>query len=154
LDSGASFHTTPISEVLENYMARNFGKVYLADGTTLNVVGLGDVRIRFHSDSVWKLQKVRHVPELKKNLISVGHLDEEGHSIHFHDGKWKVSKGARILARGHKTSTLYMTMNSKDIVIVANTSADSKLWHLRFGHEQERDEGTYVKGETIGVEVS
>jgi hypothetical protein len=116
LDSGASFHTTPICEVLKNYVTGDFRKVYLADGTTLDVVGLGDVRIRVHSDSVWKLQKVRHVPELKKNLISVGQLDEEGHSIHFHGGKWKVSKGARILARGHKTGTLYMTTNSKDIV--------------------------------------
>jgi hypothetical protein len=92
LDSGASFYTIPIREVLKNYVAGDFGKVYLADGTALDVVGLGDVRIRVHSDWVWKMQKVRHVPELKKNMISVGQLDEEGHLIHFHDGKWKVSK--------------------------------------------------------------
>ena len=52
LDSRAYFHTTPIHEVFKNYMARDFGKVYLADGTTLDVVGLGDVCIRVHSDSV------------------------------------------------------------------------------------------------------
>jgi hypothetical protein len=98
LDPGASFHTTSIREVLENYVAGDFGKVYLTNGTALDVVGLGNVRIRVHSDSVWKLQKVRHIPELKKNLISVGQLDDEGHSIHFHGGKWKVNKGARILA--------------------------------------------------------
>ena len=66
LDSGASFHTTPICEVLENYVAGDFRKVYLADGTALDVVGQGDVHIRVHSDSIWKLQKVRHIPELKK----------------------------------------------------------------------------------------
>jgi hypothetical protein len=92
LDSGASFHTTTIREVLKNYVVGDFGKVYLVDRTALDVMGTGDVRIRVHSDSVWKLQKVRHIPELKKNLISVGQLDDEGHSIHFHGGKWKVSK--------------------------------------------------------------
>jgi hypothetical protein len=38
-------------------------------------------------------------------------LDEEGHAISFHSGRWKVSTGARILARGYKTDTLYMTAN-------------------------------------------
>jgi hypothetical protein len=33
----------------------------------------------------------------------------------------------RILAHGYKTGTLYMTTNSKDIVYVTDTSADSKL---------------------------
>ena len=74
----------------------------------------------------------------EENLISVGQLDEEGHSIHFHGGKWKVSKGARILVCGHKIGTLYMTMNNKDIVAIANTSANSKLWHLRLGHMSEK----------------
>jgi hypothetical protein len=86
LDLGASFDTTAIREVLENYVNGDFGKVYLADGTTLDVVGIGNVQIRIHADFVWKLQKVRHVPELEKSLISVGQLDDEGHGIHFHEG--------------------------------------------------------------------
>jgi len=74
LDSGTSFHTTVIREILENYVTGDFRKVYLADGSALDIVDMGDVRIRVHNDSVWKLQKVRDVPELKKNLISVGHI--------------------------------------------------------------------------------
>jgi hypothetical protein len=52
LDSAASFHTTAIHEILENYVAGDFGKVYLADGLELDIVGMGDVRIRVHSDSI------------------------------------------------------------------------------------------------------
>jgi hypothetical protein len=48
-------------KVLENYVARDFAKVYLADGLTLDIVGMGNVRNRVQSDSIWKLQKVRHV---------------------------------------------------------------------------------------------
>jgi hypothetical protein len=150
LDSGASFHTTLIREVLENYVVGDFGKVYLADGTALDVVGTGNVRIRVHSDSVWKLQKVRHILELKKNLISVGQLGDEGHSIHFPSGKWKVSKGAMILAHGYKTGTLYMTMNNRDTLVVADNGTDSKLWHLRLGHMSKKGMMVYLsKGKLL-----
>jgi hypothetical protein len=110
----------------------------LVDGSKLDTVGMGDVRKRVHNDLVWKLQKIRHVPKLGKNLISVRQLDDEGHSINFHGGKWKVSIGAKILAHGYKTSTLYMTTNIRDIVAVADASANSKLWHLKLGHMSEK----------------
>ena len=109
LDSGASFHTTPHREIIQNYVAGDFGKVYLADGPALDVVGMGEVRILLPNGSVWLLEKVRHIPDLRRNLISVGQLDDEGHAILFAGGTWKVTKGARVLAHGKKTDTLYMT---------------------------------------------
>ena len=60
--------------------------MYLADGSTLDVVGMGNVRILLSNGSVWLLEKVRHIPELKRNLISVGQLDDEGHVILFVGG--------------------------------------------------------------------
>jgi hypothetical protein len=75
---------------------------------------------------------------LKKNLISVEQLDDEGHAVNFHGGKWKFSKEARILAQGYKTVTLYMTANIRDTVVVAYTSANLKLWHLRLGHMSKK----------------
>ena len=41
LDSGASFHTTSQRDLLENYVARNHGKVYLADGESLAIIEIG-----------------------------------------------------------------------------------------------------------------
>ena len=61
LDSGASFHTTPHREIIQNYVASDFGKVYLANGSALDVVGMGDVRILLPNGSVWLLEKVRHI---------------------------------------------------------------------------------------------
>ena len=83
LDSVALFHTTSYQEIMTNYVVSDFGKVYLANGESLNIVGLRDVRIKQPNGSIWILQKVRHILELKKNLISVGQLDDCGHSIHF-----------------------------------------------------------------------
>ena len=72
LDSGASFHTTSQCGILDNHVARNHGKVYLADGEPLDLIGMRDVNLKMPNGLVWKIQKVRHVPGLIRNLISVG----------------------------------------------------------------------------------
>ncbi|RVW86112.1 Retrovirus-related Pol polyprotein from transposon TNT 1-94 [Vitis vinifera] len=138
LDSGASFHSTPHQEIMQNYVAGDFGKVYLADGSALDVVGLGDVQISLPNGSVWLLEKVRHIPDLRRNLISIGQLDDEGHAILFVGGTWKVTKGVRVLARGKKTGTLYMTSSPRDTIVVADASTDTSLWHRRLGHMSEK----------------
>ena len=53
--------------------------------------------------------------DILRNLIFVGQLDDEGHAILFVCGTWKVTKGVRVLARGKKIGTLYMTSSLRDI---------------------------------------
>ena len=60
-------------------------------------------------------------------MISVGQLDDEGHAILFVGGTWKVTKGARVLARRNKTDTLYMTSSPRDTIAVAGASTDTSL---------------------------
>ncbi|RVX02202.1 Retrovirus-related Pol polyprotein from transposon TNT 1-94 [Vitis vinifera] len=81
----------------------------LDSGASLGCCGSGRRPISLPNGSVWLLEKVRHIPDLKRNLISVGQLDDEGHAILFVGGTWKVTKGARVLARGKKTA-LWMKM--------------------------------------------
>lgn len=40
------------------------------------------------------LKDVRHVPDIRLNLMSAGKLDDEGYKNQFGDGKWKLSKGS------------------------------------------------------------
>ena len=99
----------------------------MADGTALDVVGMGDARILLPNGFVWLLEKVRYILDLRRNLISVGQLDNEGHAILFVGGAWKVTKGARVLARGKKTGTLYMTSSPRDTIAIADASTDTSL---------------------------
>ena len=92
MDLGASFHTTPHREIIQNYVVDDFGKVYLAYGTALDVVGMGDVCILLPNESVWLSEKVLHIPDLRRNLISIGQFDDKGHAILFVGGTWKVTK--------------------------------------------------------------
>ena len=116
--------------------------MYLADSSALDVVGMGDVQILLPNGSVWLLEKVRHNPNLRRNLISVGQLNDERHAILFIGGTWKVTKGARVLARGKKTGSLYMTSSPRDTIAIADagidTSIDTSLWHHKLGHISEK----------------
>ncbi|VFQ99128.1 unnamed protein product [Cuscuta campestris] len=104
---GASFHATHSGEVLQNLVVRDFGKVRLADDRALEVTGMGDMVLKT-SVGLWTLKDVRVVPALKKSLISVRQLDEQGHEVKFRDGQWKVVKGNLVMARGKKRGSLYM----------------------------------------------
>ena len=88
--------------------------------------------------SIWLLEKVRHISELRRNLISIGQLDDEGHAILFVSGTWKVTKEVRVLACGKKTGTLYMTSSPRDTIVVAEASTDTSIWHRRLGHMSEK----------------
>ena len=138
LDSGASFHATPCQEIMENYVSGDFGKVHLADDETLKIVGKGDIILKLPNQTTWKLQGVRHVPGLRRNLISVGQLDGEGYCTTFSGHEWKITKGALVIARGKKTGTLYVTSNLENIVAVADADGKSNLWHQRLGHMSEK----------------
>ena len=46
LNSYASFQTTSHKEIITNYVANDFGKAYLADGQSLDLMGIGDVSIK------------------------------------------------------------------------------------------------------------
>ncbi|XP_020579458.1 uncharacterized protein LOC110024066 [Phalaenopsis equestris] len=83
LDSEASCFASSNRELMEKYVADAFVKVYVADRTTLNVVRMGDVEIILPNKNKGILQKIKHIPESKKNLISVRQLNEGGHSVVF-----------------------------------------------------------------------
>ncbi|XXG79495.1 hypothetical protein AAC387_Pa09g0546 [Persea americana] len=100
IDSGASFHAIAHKEYLKNYVQGDFGKVYLGDDEPCDIIGKGDVQIKLPNGSIWKLNDVRHVPSLKRNLISVGQLAISGHVTVFADDFWKVTKGSMVVARG------------------------------------------------------
>lgn len=73
------------------------------------------MQIILPSINMWTLQQVRHVPELKKNLIFVGQLDIRGHSVVFSRGAWKVTNGVLVLERGKRINTLHLTSRSSDM---------------------------------------
>ncbi|PKA62504.1 Retrovirus-related Pol polyprotein from transposon TNT 1-94 [Apostasia shenzhenica] len=113
---------------------RKFGKVYLADDELLEIVGKGDVQIRTLNGSISRLHNVRYIPRLKRNLISIGQLDNNWYKIIFGNSSLRIVNGAIVVARGIKKVILYMTDENRDTIDIACTKEKLKLWHCRLGH--------------------
>ncbi|GJY00664.1 retrovirus-related pol polyprotein from transposon TNT 1-94 [Tanacetum coccineum] len=123
IDSSASFHATYCEEELECS-----GKVRLADDKTLDIAGIGDVVLKTYFGTSWTLKDVRYIPGLKKRLISVGQLDEEGYHVGFRDQQWKVTKGSLVVARGNKRGSMYMVEVPSDRINAAIDGLPKMFW--------------------------
>ena len=85
--------------------------------------------MKLPNGTMWKLKDVRFIPGLKRNIISVGQLDQEGYRTTFAGSKWKITKGAMVISHGKKNSTLYVTSSMENIVAVAESDEKLQIWH-------------------------
>ncbi|XP_071727384.1 uncharacterized mitochondrial protein AtMg00300-like [Rutidosis leptorrhynchoides] len=107
------------------------------------VVGIGTIQIKMYDGTVRTLTDVRHVPELKKNLISLGTLDSIGCEYRARGGVLKVSRGALVVMKGERCNGLYllkgsMVTGASGVSSSAKDVDTTKLWHMRLGHMSER----------------
>ncbi|GFZ08300.1 hypothetical protein Acr_20g0001080 [Actinidia rufa] len=106
LDSGSAYHLCRDREVFSTYAACE-GRIWMANNTASRVVGRGTVRFRMADGRSVTLTEVRHVPNLRKNLISIGMLDAKGCRFDASGGILRVSKGNKEMLWGKKTGGLY-----------------------------------------------
>ncbi|KAK4431089.1 Retrovirus-related Pol polyprotein from transposon TNT 1-94 [Sesamum alatum] len=144
LDSACSYHIMPNREWFTSYRSGNSGSVYFGDDRCCNIVGIGDVRIKMYDGTVRTLCDVRHIPELKKNLISLGTLHKNGFIPKADEDREtiRIVKGALTVMRGKITAwNIYKLLGSTVVggVHSVETCVDNtKLWHMRLGHLNER----------------
>nr|GEV41578.1 RNA-directed DNA polymerase, eukaryota, reverse transcriptase zinc-binding domain protein [Tanacetum cinerariifolium] len=78
------------------------------DDKTLDIAGVEDVVLKTSFGTSWTLKDVRYIPSLKRRLISVRKLDEEGYHVGFRDQQWKITISSLVVAHGNKRESLYM----------------------------------------------
>ena len=61
---------------------------------------------------VRELKEVRYIPQVKKNLISVGTLEVLGHAVSVRDGVLKITRGSMVVMKGVRRNNLYYLMGS------------------------------------------
>ena len=55
------------------------------------------------------LKDVRHIRDLRLNLISMHMLDKDGYNHFINSGNWKLTKVSLVVARGRLCCSLYKT---------------------------------------------
>ena len=51
------------------------GHAIICSNITYKVIGVGDISVKLDTSYVLKLKDVRYIPEMARNLISVGELE-------------------------------------------------------------------------------
>ena len=102
IDSSALSHVTSHSDVLTSYRTSDFDNVRMGNGGISKIVGIGDICLETSIGNKLVLKDVRHVPNIRFNLISIGRLDDEGFTNSFCESKWKLTKGSLVVTRGKK----------------------------------------------------
>ncbi|KAG7553078.1 Zinc finger CCHC-type superfamily [Arabidopsis thaliana x Arabidopsis arenosa] len=151
VDSGATTHATSQRDLFSTYTPGSYGSVKMGNDGLAQVVGIGDICLETSIGTRLMLKDVKHVPDLRMNLISTRRLDDEGfYSLHG-GGKWKLSRGSLVVARGEKLSSFYLMQAkvSKDSVNALENDHAMELWHKRLGHMSEKGMSVLSKKEAI-----
>mgnify|MGYP000647985522 CR=1 FL=1 len=80
--------------------------------------------------------QVRHVPALKRSLVSIAMLAEDGYRKTLSESSWMISLGINMkIKNGYNYNNLYplMAINPEGVVNIGE-SWDSNLWHNLLGH--------------------
>lgn len=78
IESGCSYHMTSRRDWFDTFEEVSSKQVKLGDDFTVDVQGVGSIKIKAYGGTIKVLNNVRYVPKLKWNLLSTGTLDRLG----------------------------------------------------------------------------
>ncbi|GJS31121.1 retrovirus-related pol polyprotein from transposon TNT 1-94 [Tanacetum coccineum] len=142
MDSGCSYHMTPRLDILFDFLECDGGSVQLGDNRECKIRGIGKVRLQLKDGSSFVLHNVRYIPELKRNLISLGTLEKEGYTVKMQSGKVKVINGSRVIFTEIRKDNCVYSLDGHAMASELNASVEEKdslaqVWHKRLGHISE-----------------
>ncbi|KAG8475436.1 hypothetical protein CXB51_032203 [Gossypium anomalum] len=144
LDSGCTFHMSPNRDWFTTYETMSEGVVLMGNNASCKIAGVGTIKVKMFDGVVKTLSDVRHVLELKRNLISLSTLDSKGYRYTAESGVLKIFKGSLVvMKRQRKIVKLYVLQSSTvtgDATVASSSLSDddiTKLWHMRLGHISE-----------------
>ena len=110
---------------------------------SLEIAGIGTIKIKIFDGIIRIIGAVRHVNGLKKNLLSLGQMNSHGYKTHVENGIMKIVKGALILMKAKKIDVnLFMhkgeTLYEADACVTSNGEDSTMMWHLKLGHMSEQ----------------
>ena len=108
MDSGYSFHMCPNIEWFQNFSTRETGTIYMENNHSCSIQGIGDISLKLHDNKIKLLTDVRYMPGLKRNLISLGTLDELGFFYKVENSFMHVFKNDDLILTGTKKHGLFV----------------------------------------------
>ena len=113
----------------------------MGNGSHARVLGVGTVNLKFTSGKTVQLKNVKHVPTIKKNLVSGSLLCRDGFKLVFESNKYILSKFGTFVGKGYESGGLFRLSLSdvcnkvayNVINIDESNVRHSRLCHVNFG---------------------
>ena len=137
-DSGATHHVTNDPQALiDPALYQGTEQLQTGNGSGLSIHSTGSSYIPSRSHSL-KLQNILHVPDIKKNLLSIYRLTNDNYVyVEFHADHCIIKEEGtgRPLLKGIVRDGLYMSnqFNNPPVAFAAK-KVTMELWHQRLGH--------------------
>jgi hypothetical protein len=117
----------------------------MGDNHALEIAGIDTIKLKMYDGLICTISGVRHVKDLKKNLLSVGQFDSLGCKIRTDNGIMKIVKGALMVLKARKTvANMFVLMgethHGAEASIASASPAEEKTmtWHQKLGHMSEK----------------
>nr|GEV34387.1 tetratricopeptide-like helical [Tanacetum cinerariifolium] len=142
--SGGSYHMTPRLDLFFDFLECDDGRVLLGDNREYKIRGIIKVRVQLTDRSSFVLHNVRYIPELKRNLISLGTLEEKGYTVKLQSGKIKVINGSRVVLSETRRDNCVYSLDGHAVAGELDASVEEKVslaqvWHKRLDISVRRD---------------
>ncbi|KAG7598335.1 Reverse transcriptase RNA-dependent DNA polymerase [Arabidopsis suecica] len=148
MDTGCSYHMCHKKEWFEDMIETAGGSVRMGNKTVSKVKGIGSIRIKNESDMDFVLINVRYIPDMDRNLLSLGTFEKAGYSFASKDGILSIKTGERTVLSGRRCDTLYLLQWKPAVteaLVVKSYQDDTMLWHKRLGHMSQKNMAILVK---------
>jgi hypothetical protein len=146
LDSGATNHVTGNSSLLVDLkLYSSTASMTAAGGESHRIAGIGNVPMKLSNGEIKTMTNVLYVPGVRRNLLSVGCVTDDGYSVKFYRNKCLIKhrqtrivvcKGSRLKRGLYKLNFEPVTpiIESHTIETKARQLSKVLLWHRRLGH--------------------
>lgn len=148
MDTGCSYHMTHKKEWFEDLDENADGAVRMGNKTVSKVKGVGTIRIKNEDGLTVLLTNVRYIPDMDRNLLSLGTFEKAGYKFESENGELKIILGDQTLLKGRRYETLYLLDFKIDTgmsLAVEKRSDDTLLWHQRLGHMSQKNMKVLIK---------
>jgi hypothetical protein len=87
VDSATSFHVTYRRDLFSSYKEKNYDVIRIENNGVYKISGIGEINVKTSLGCNLTLKNIRHVPDMRLHLISVGALDDDEYQSHLFGGK-------------------------------------------------------------------
>ncbi|KAJ9547349.1 LOW QUALITY PROTEIN: hypothetical protein OSB04_019892 [Centaurea solstitialis] len=115
VDTGATIHVCGQRRYFGTYCPAPARTVVVcADGHRADVLGIGDVTLRFKRGRTVVLTDTLHVPTISKELVSADKFDKGGFKMVLENGRIDISRGGAYVGKAVNVSGMYRLVLESD----------------------------------------